>query len=625
MLTGMKKGFVGAAMLCACGLATAQETAYSPPATILKDDIVYNVAKDGTYTVDETVMVRVNTAQAVQQFGQTYLQYSTALEDVQVLEAYTIGKDGKRVDVDKDKIVTQQSPISTGAPSFGDIKIKAIVFSSIEPGAIKGYHTLKTVKKPLFAGQFSMAEYFPNVWENKEASVTVTAPSSLPLHVQAIDMKGGVVKADKAGTNKWVWTLQDAKAENPEAGSISPQDFSPRVAVTSFADFKAAAKAYLDGAEPNAKVTPNVQQLADQITKGMTDPRAQAQAIYNWVSHNIRYVSLTFGLGGVVPHDADTILAARYGDCKDHAALLEALLAAKGIASSPVLVNSGNVYWLPDVAISPGVFDHCITYIPQFKLFLDSTAEVAPFGVLPPTEAGKHALVARGDDGKPAIMQLPLTAVTGDTVKATMTATLAADGGISGKTENAETGLFEFIDRAILSRLQPGQEAQVAGALMAQFGEQGTGTLTLGDARDLSKPYVYSSSFSLPAYANVPGPGSLAMPVGIPGLSGIIGFPRDTVLPARTRPLVCLAAHKVEDSSLTLPSGVKVKQLPDKAHLANAVGSYDATYSQSGQTVTVHRELTLAPKGALCNADDYQQMRALGAAIARDFRSQMSY
>lgn len=620
-----KKILAGATLLFISRLATAQDATYTAPATVLKDDIVYTVAKDGTYTMDESVMLRINTAQAVQSLGQTYLSYSTGLEDMQVLEAYTIGKDGKRVDVAKDKIVTQQSPISTAAPSFGDIKVKAIVFSSIEPGAVKAFHIVKTVKKPLFAGQFSMAEYFPTVYEIKESSVTLSAPAALPLHVQAIGMQGGMVKADKPGTSKWVWTLHDAKAEVPEVGSISPLDFGPRVAASSFADYSAAAKAYADGSDPKAKVTANVQQLADQITKGITDPRARATAIYNWVSHNIRYVSLTFGLGGVVPHDADTILAARYGDCKDHAVLLQALLGAKGIASSPVLVNASNVYWQPQVAISPGVFDHCITYIPQFKLFVDSTAGVAPFGVLPPTEAGKYALVIRGDGGKPALMRLPLTDTKNDTAMSTMTATLAADGSVTGKTENADAGLFEFLDRAVMSRVPAGQETQVAGALMAQFGAPGTGSMVLGDARNLDKPYTYSSSFSIPGYVSVPGPGTFALPLGIPGMSGIVGFPRETMLPTRKHPMVCIAEHKVEDSTLALPDGVKVKQLPATAHVSNAIGRYDATYTQSGQSIAVHRELTLTPKDALCTPEDYQQMRALGAVIARDLRAQVVY
>ena len=594
-------------------------------ATVLKDDIVYTVATDGTYSMDESVMVRVNLAQAVQEWAQAYLSYSSALEDVQVIEAYSIDKSGKRLNVAPDKIVTQQSPISTAAPTFGDIKIKAIVFSSVEPGSITAFHVLKTVRKPLFAGQFSMTEYFPTTREVKESSVTLIAPASLHVQVQAVGMQGGAVPSDKAKSNKWVWTLHDAKPEVEESASVSPMDYSPRVVATSFANYTAAANAYIEGADPAAKVTQNVRTLAEQITKGMNDPRAKAKAIYNWVSHEIRYVSLTFGLGGVVPHNADAILAARYGDCKDHAVLLQALLAAVGIRSSPVLVNATNVYWQPDVAILPGVFDHCITYLPQFNLFVDSTAQVAPFGVLPPTEAGKPALVARGPDGKPVLVRLPLTAPAHEMTKVTMVATMAADGSVTGSTITADTGVFELLDRAVASSVPAGQESQVAGSLLAQFGAPGTGTLSLGDPRNLDKPYTYSASFSLPAYASVPGPGAFTIPIGVPSISGIVSFPAQTVLPTREHPMTCMAGQRIEDSTLSLPANLKVKQLPPAVHMANGIVRYEAIYSEAGQSISVHRELTLAPKSVPCSPADYEQMHALGAVVARDMRAQVVY
>jgi transglutaminase-like putative cysteine protease len=47
---------------------------------------------------------------------------------------------------------------------------------------------------------------------------------------------------------------------------------------------------------------------------------------------------------------AGAILDKRYGDCKDHATLMEALLQTAGIASTPVLINAGNSYKLSPVA-----------------------------------------------------------------------------------------------------------------------------------------------------------------------------------------------------------------------------------------------------------------------------------
>jgi transglutaminase-like putative cysteine protease len=84
-------------------------------------------------------------------------------------------------------------------------------------------------------------------------------------------------------------------------------------------------------------------------------------------------VSISLGSGGLVPYDAQTTLDNRYGDCKDYVALLEALLDAKGIESSPDLINLGDAYPLPKLAVLSPV-NPVITYIPSPDLYLDATA-----------------------------------------------------------------------------------------------------------------------------------------------------------------------------------------------------------------------------------------------------------
>ena len=110
----------------------------------------------------------------------------------------------------------------------------------------------------------------------------------------------------------------------------------------------ALAGAYEARAHAKAAVTPTLQAKADELTTGITAPYDQAKTLYTWVARNIRYAGNCIGVGSVVPHDAEMVLSNRLGDCKDHTALLQALLAAKGIDSMPVLVNSGDRYKLPE-------------------------------------------------------------------------------------------------------------------------------------------------------------------------------------------------------------------------------------------------------------------------------------
>jgi hypothetical protein len=406
---------------------------------------------------------------------------------------------------------------------------------------------------------------------------------------------------------------------------VGTTDHSPRVAVTTFPSFEAAGTAYLERAKPKAEVTPGIQKLADDITEGLTDRRAQAEALYRWVSANIRYVAIFLDFGGVVPHDAQAIADAKYGDCKDHTTVLEALLAAKGIKSSPVLVNAGDAYWLPKAAVSPGVFNHAITYLPDFKLYVDSTAGVAMFGVLPVTERGKPALVADDGTGKPMIVTLPLSSPEGDRVSMTSDLTIDADGGVKGASKIASTGVFDWISRQIFSSLPPGVEPQVAGRLLTLTGQNGTGNFTHSEARNLATPFTYATQFQLPNYVQLPGPGAMAVPQGLSSFSNIATTFELFGPEKRELPMPFVARHVTETVTIHLPEGVKVARLPKPARVTSPVGVYESSYSTEGQAIIVKRSLDIRMAGPLLQPSDYAAFRAMGQSVMRDLRTQLIY
>src|SRR5260370_18103676 len=90
-------------------------------------------------------------------------------------------------------------------------------------------------------------------------------------------------------------------------------------------------------------------------------------------------------------------MAGSYGDCKDKHTLLAALLRAAGTSSYPVLIGSGRK--LDEDVPSPAQFDHVITaaLIDKEWVWLDSTAEVAPFGLLVYPLRDKQAVLPAAD------------------------------------------------------------------------------------------------------------------------------------------------------------------------------------------------------------------------------------
>ncbi len=616
-------------LACAAFFLTAPgafaDKPYVAPVTVVNLSITDTLNADGTYTEKVVNAVRINTQQAVEDYSHTDIGYSAKLETLKLAEAYTVTPAGKRVDVSPDKIADEENPMSAGAPMFSDERILAVVFPELTIGAVKHYTYTETVKTPYFKNEFSDIENFVKDVDYENVSFTVNAPAAMPLYVEASGVSGGRQASADPARQVWVWTSSNIKGVLPEKGSVALADESPYVAVTSFKTFADAGAAYRNGAAAAVAVTPKVQRLADQITHGITGQKAQAEALYNWVSKNIRYVGFEIGQGGVVPHPADEIIDAQYGDCKDHVTLLQALLAAKGIESEGALVNASEDYWKPGIALPIGLFNHIITYLPGANIFVDSTAQYAPFGVLPPQEAGKPALLTGTATTPAALVTLPYEAPAANHLTSLTKVSIGADGTVTGGATVQGSGVFAWIDRAVLGQVPDGAQPQLAAQLLSMANEQGSGNFTYGDPRNLAVPFQYETSFSLPQEVNLPGPGSFQVPLGVVSFSGLVTVQMKTEDAVRQLPVPCLASIKDEKTLILLPPGMSIKYLPGGAKLQNAIGAYQSSYTQKGNVVTVDRQLILHPPGPVCSPAQYQLERALGLAVGRDLRSSMIY
>ncbi|WP_082720149.1 DUF3857 domain-containing protein [Burkholderia sp. MSMB1835] len=606
--------------------ATVAYSADSSPAfTVLSDDNVYTVNRDGSSTHDQARSIRIETDQGVRSYGQVSYRYSRELQKFEVLEAYTTTRDGVRIDVPANAIFTRQSASSVHAPSFDDNLVKTIVFPGVEPGATVTMRTRETQVTPLFPGHFSADDTFPNNKPIQSASITINAPASIALHADVVDMQGGREAADVDGRQIWRWTIKDARVQPLEANAPSINDRSPRLAVTTFPDYAALGQAYAARAQAQATVTPDVQALADLVTNGIVDRRDQADALYRWVSRNIRYVAVFLGFGGVVPHTAQDVLQARYGDCKDHTTLLQALLAAKGISSGTVLVNADSRYWLPSVASPLAVFNHAITYVPEFDVYLDSTAGTARFGTLPFNEQGKQALLTGIGNAESRLIVLPVAHADADTVTVTTRTTLDPSGTVRGNSKVDNRGEYDWIARSVFARLPAGSEPVFAQAFLTASGSEGTGRYRHGDIGDLRTAFTFSSVFELPDYTPLPGPGAMRVPRGLSGFDTVASAFDWTGPTKRNTPLLFKAGRFSEITKLELPTSMKVLSLPKPVTVTSSFGTYTSSYAMEGSTVSVTRTLELNSPRPYLQPDEYPEFRRMARSIKHDLAAQIVY
>ncbi len=112
--------------------------------------------------------------------------------------------------------------------------------------------------------------------------------------------------------------------------------------------------------------SPLIKAKADSIKSGNRTLEAQVEAVIGFVQDEIRYTGINSGIGGFVPDSPSTILQRRFGDCKDKAILITALLRELGVTAYPALVHSYNGTGLisNNYLPAPDVFDHMIISLP---------------------------------------------------------------------------------------------------------------------------------------------------------------------------------------------------------------------------------------------------------------------
>lgn len=99
------------------------------------------------------------------------------------------------------------------------------------------------------------------------------------------------------------------------------------------------------------------------IATAHPDLEGRAIAALRMVQDELRYVSLSVGAGGIFARLPQEVIASGFGDCKDKALLLVALLRRLGVEAVVALTDIDSGQSLPMEVPSLGAFDHAIVRI----------------------------------------------------------------------------------------------------------------------------------------------------------------------------------------------------------------------------------------------------------------------
>ena len=356
------------------------------------------------------------------------------------------------------------------------------------------------------------------------------------------------------------------------------------------------------------------------LSAGETDVLSKIDALYNYVSRQIRYVAIEIGIGGYQPHLPADVFKNKYGDCKDKATLLISMLNKIGLRAYPALVGTREDVEADPKAPTLATFDHVIVAFPvpvdlrpvmaRFPsydsrnqiLWMDPTSEFDPLGQLPEMDQGVFALIAYPDHGD--LQQIPEPAPDQNGSEYVVRLHLQSDGSGAAEVEARYFGVSNssrhvFYRGRSQSEILKGFEERVTRyASQASFGKASISG-TEDNRRQITEQFSFAGNFATASAGN----SWFFQPLILSGIAVPEVGPRPRQLPLD----VGAPYHVKIDYRLELPSGMRVERIPDKTAVKSEFGEVTIEYSMSGNALLATQTVSFAQSRIL--PDKYPDFR----------------
>ncbi len=455
---------------------------------------VYTFAADGTGSRHLTTSSRIQSEAAAREYSVLTIPFAGDAEQVEILSARVIHPDGTVTITPAADTQIMPQPVTREAPFYSDLKEVQLPIRSLSPGDRLEYEIITRILHPEAPGHFWGQDTFVDRYVVLDQTIELHLPRSgyskvwSPAHPPEVSEKGN----ERVYTWKTKHLTSSLKADGTAADTpeLDPKGTLPDIAWTNFHDWPEVGAWY--SALSAGRATPDdaIRAKVAELTAGKPTLEAKQRAVYDFVATDIRYIGVAFGIGRFQPHSASEILRNQYGDCKDKHTLLASMLSVLGTPPDAVLIGAG-IRFNPDVP-APTAFNHLITVLPTSPgalpgpnaIWLDSTAEVAPWGMLMVITRDHEALVI--PPNAPAATPSQASPTSQSAIARTPTSppftpfssfiaegTLDPTGTARAHIDWTERGDSEIVLRALLRQIPPAKWPDLAQGLSRQLGFTG--------------------------------------------------------------------------------------------------------------------------------------------------------
>ena len=609
--------------------APKQKHDYSQEAVVIEQlSTAYRFERDGTGQREASLRVKIQSDAGVERFGQLIFDYSSANEKLDMDYVRVRKADGTVVNAAVSDIQDLSSPVAREAPVYTDLRQKHVTVPGLRPGDVLEYRMVWNVHTPLAQNHFWLEHYFVKktlIVLDDQLTVNIPAASKVKLKTEP-----GLEPTIKEESDRrvYLWKHANLKPDSEQekekeqsgedAQTEETEELHPNVQLTTFQNWEEVGQWYANLQKDRIVPDDKIKVKAEEVIRGLQSEKDKVRALYEYVAKNFRYVSLSLGQGRYQPHPAADVMVNQYGDCKDKHTLLAAMLSATGMRAYPVLMNSTRKV---DADIpSPGQFDHVISAIPlgNETLWADTTAEVAPAGLLAPPLRNKKALMIP-TAGPARLETTPAEHPFLYTEVVSIEGTVDELGKISAHTRIVLRGDTEMYMRVIFRRTPKSSWKDLGPILSVVGGVPGEITdIKTTDVADLEKPFEVEFNASQNDFLDW---SSKKIKVELPfpplNIEDLTGRKVNSTKPIELGGPIDISYRL----KLTLPSKYQAR-LPVALKVTRDYGEYVAEYKLEGQTLIGVRSLRLRQREL--PAERLPDYRAFIAATKSDASQTLS-
>jgi transglutaminase-like putative cysteine protease len=527
--------------------------------------------------------------------------YHNSFNVLKNVEAYTLvpGNNG----VSKIKVTEFKTQSSQNREIFyDDSKETTFNYPQVMKGSISHVETVHYNKDIRFLSSF----YFSNHLPVQNATYSITYPENVDVRylIRNDEKKVISVKESRKGNKK--------KLEFTATGIKNYEHFGDG---TSIAYYAMHVIVYVASYQTEGKTIPvfssldelykwnsgflkNINQETDDNLKRITDSicydkktdLAKAQAIYSWVQHNVKYVAFEDGLEGFVPRQAADVCTKRYGDCKDMASILTAMLRISGLKACFAWVGTRSIPYRYSEVPLPVTDNHmiCALKVDESWIFLDATDPNCIFGMPTSGIQNKEALISISPE-KYELVNVPVMPAVKSHVYDNTYLTIN-NNTLQGKSSVNYSGYFGIDVYNKLLYNKGDDEKMYARSRMAK----GSNKFIMLDynirlSDPVNKSAIISSGFEIPGYAK-----SIADEIYINlNLEKLVrSSPVDTS--KRKIEIENEFLYSISQvHTLKIPEGYVSQYIPKNTSVSNDVLDFSIVYNQGNNEISSTQKLVM--------------------------------